>query len=419
MSAATDYIQLTHAASEIDGTIDEVYAARGSYGNLSLKIASKQDALTQSQLAAANSGITAAKLTADETALGEVINGGAAGTKNLLDCSLQSIKAVTQNSSYGFSWNGNVCTSTRGASFTINADNSITVEATNMLSEVWFKLTDFMYSAGSYVISGCPTNGSGSSYYIESDALNYRDIGNGVSFTINSTTTDSIYIVVKTGQTFEKTFYPMLCPKVLYDADPSYVPYAPAFTNIILTPALIEQVDSGAKNLFNATSGAQSVKGFTLTPNGDGTYTVGGTRTTSGAVWMLLGSISLEGNYFLSGAASNSCKLTATVDGIAQYDEGNGAELNGVISDNVYVNIPTSVSSLSGVIVKPMICTKAAWDVSHTFVPYCPSMAEMYEMIQALQNGTRSVPALAKAEPEEIRTEPEEVEPETGEEEMR
>lgn len=176
--------------------------------------------------------------------------------------------------------------------------------------------------------------------------------------------------------------------------------------------ALAEVVDAGAKNLFNATSGVQSVDGFTLTPNGDGSYTVEGTRTSSITVWMPLGSISLAGNYFLSGAASNSCRLTATVDGIAQYDFGGGVELNGVISNNVYVNIPTSVSSLSGVIVKPMICTKAAWDISHKFVPYCPSMQEMYQLILALQNGTRSAPALAKsAEPE--------VEPETGEEEMR
>lgn len=66
MSAATDYIQLTHAASEIDGTIDEVYAARGSYGNLGARIGAKQDELTAAQQAAVDSGITAAKLTEDE-----------------------------------------------------------------------------------------------------------------------------------------------------------------------------------------------------------------------------------------------------------------------------------------------------------------------------------------------------------------
>lgn len=32
-----------------------------------------------------------------------------------------------------------------------------------------------------------------------------------------------------------------------------------------------------------------------------------------------------------------------------------------------------------------MICSKAAWDVSQKYVPYCPSMGEMYEMIKALQ----------------------------------
>lgn len=66
MSAATDYIQLTHAASEIDGVIDEVYAARGSYGNLDARITAKQDELTAAQQAAVDSGITAAKLAEDE-----------------------------------------------------------------------------------------------------------------------------------------------------------------------------------------------------------------------------------------------------------------------------------------------------------------------------------------------------------------
>ena len=92
-------------------------------------------------------------------------------------------------------------------------------------------------------------------------------------------------------------------------------------------------------------------------------------------------------------------------------------------SDNPYYNRPpkgyaagisiAASYSPSNLVIKPMICTLADWNVSQKYVPYCPSMQEMYQMILALQNGTRSAPALVKAEPEEIK------EPETGEEEMR
>lgn len=63
---------LLHDGEEIDACIDEVVAARGSESSLSAALAAKQDALSASQLAAANSGITAAKLTADEAALVEL-----------------------------------------------------------------------------------------------------------------------------------------------------------------------------------------------------------------------------------------------------------------------------------------------------------------------------------------------------------
>ena len=357
----------------------------------------------------------------DRAALTKVIDGGAAGTKNLFDCSLQSIKAVTQNQSYGFSWNGNVCTSTRGVSFTINADNSITVAA-NTKDEVWFKLTDFMYSAGSYVISGCPTNGSTSSYYIESDALNYRDIGNGVSFTINSTTTDSIYIVVKSGQTFEKTFYPMLCSKALYDADSSYVPYAPALTNIILTPALIKQVDGGAKNKLHyngiSTSSGDTTN-ISFSCSGD-LITITGS-TSSNAAWCYLtldGSIIVandfcNGKYYLSSERTGSGPVDIFVHessvGQIADDSGNGVVIPNKTTTNsvrIMVNIPKGATV--NITLKIMICTAADYAVSPAFVPYRPSWQELYEMILALQSGgasTQSVqPTLMSAAKPMIET---------------
>lgn len=256
MSAATDYVQLTHATSEIDGTIDEVYAARGTYGNLSGRIASKQDALSQSQLAATNSGITAAKLAADEAA---------------------AIKAVDEGSKNLCNWSGSTSTIS-DVTFIINSDKTVSTSGTataRAQKSLTFTVPSTL-KAGRYVLSGCPSGGEQS-----------------------GTTLYCLYLWDKT---------------------------------------------------VNA-------------------------RVASGD------------------------------------DTGNGIEFDWIPDASHTYSISVDVRSgtnASGLTFKPMICTAADFAVSQKFVPYCPSMAEMYEMILALQNGTRSAPALAKAEPE--------VEPETGEE---
>jgi len=66
--------------------------------------------------------------------------------------------------------------------------------------------------------------------------------------------------------------------------------------------------------------------------------------------------------------------------------------------------IPTGWTSDTPQVCTPMICLKNLWDVAQTLTPYAPTNAELYQMIQALQSGTRSV---------QMRTEPEET---TGEE---
>ena len=137
----SDYVQLTHAASEIDGVIDEVNAARGSYGNLSLKIASKQDELSQAQLAAANSGITAEKLTADEAKLsaiygvGEEIIGTSAEHKNLDDYKTAGTYFCRNSANAGYVDNIPI----GGSGFKLIVEN-VTTEST--VRQTFFKPTD-------------------------------------------------------------------------------------------------------------------------------------------------------------------------------------------------------------------------------------------------------------------------------------
>lgn len=442
----------TRTPADFDTLFDELEAARGSSASLSDAIAEKadnattlsgygitdaytkteidtalsgkQDALSQSQLAAANSGITAAKLTADETVLGEVINGGAAGTKNLLIYTLSTLQTQNNGSAYGFSWSGNVCTTNRGVTFTVNSDMSIRVQA-NATNDVWFLLENHSFDVGTWMLSGCPADGGTSKYYIESDNINARDIGSGVQISAATNLTDNIYIIVKSGQSFDLTFKPMLCRKALYDVNPDYEPYAPAKTNVEITPALIEQVDGGSKNIADMSKSSFTTltkDSVTVTLSGD-TITASGTGGTATNNFFNIFYVSNallvpSGTWVISlvGTGINNFR-------VEEYDNAHPDVVKGDFGQPLTVTVPNDATqSYIRIASKPstncagtfnlMICTAADWAISQKFVPYRPSWQEMYDMILALQNGTRSVPALAmSAEPE--------VEPETGEEEMR
>ena len=151
------------------------------------------------------------------------------GIKNLLDCSLETLKSLNPYSAtYQFTWSNNVATSGFGVTFTINTDSSISVSANSSTKDVWFKLSNnFIYSANTdYILSGCPQGGSTSSYFIESDSLNIRDTGNSATIVCTSEYTDNIFICVKASSTFDNyTFYPMLCTKAAWTISHTYQPY--------------------------------------------------------------------------------------------------------------------------------------------------------------------------------------------------
>lgn len=195
--------------------------------------------------------------------------------------------------------------------------------------------------------------------------------------------------------------------------------------------ALVELVDSGAKNRFDPAStwDSKTAYGVTVTRNGD-TYSIASGTTQSG-----------DNNFINMGYQANT-NLIPAGDWVLSFDTPqqnvrfqvcwNGAlQANASFGNNCFFTVPENTTdswfrillkgstNMAGTSFKIMLCRRVFWEISQSFQPYCPSMADMYEMILALQNGTRSAPALAMAEPEESRTEPEEVEPETGEEEMR
>lgn len=164
-----------------------------------------------------------------ENALIDIINSGG---KNTMKYTLTDLQTQNTGGGYGFTWTDNVCTSSRGVVFTVNADMSIQVQATAASGDVWFLLSAHDYDIGDWILSGCPAGGDTTKYYIESDNQNARDIGNSVQITAASAFTDNVYIVVKSGQTFDLTFKPMICDKSLYDVSPTYEPYCPTLAEL-------------------------------------------------------------------------------------------------------------------------------------------------------------------------------------------
>jgi hypothetical protein len=155
-------------------------------------------------------------------------------------------------------------------------------------------------------------------------------------------------------------------------------------------------VDGGAKNIIvPATPGA--VEGIVFTRNADGSVTVECTNITSNKL-LKVGDIDapdVSQQYVFSGCTggSSSTYQLGIYDGTTALIYQNDDAVNYTGNISTYVVrlriIATAQTPFSGTVtVKPMICTKAAWDVSQKYVPYCPSMAEMYEMIQALQPST-------------------------------
>lgn len=168
--------------------------------------------------------------------------------------------------------------------------------------------------------------------------------------------------------------------------------------------ALVELVDSGAKNVLDNTSLIDSdARGVTITDNQDGTYTLSGTPTAT-ADYLQSQSNGYTNLFGLSpGKAyaiySGSDKVIMRVDVSFDGTSWSGSD---VLVENIanyaeftvppnakglYIRFrsPITAGNVDNVIVKPMICTLPAWKISQAYQPYRPSYDELIARIEALE----------------------------------
>lgn len=167
--------------------------------------------------------------------------------------------------------------------------------------------------------------------------------------------------------------------------------------------ALVELVDGGAKNIADLTSTTKTTyttatsNGVTITRNGD-IFTISGTSDTNDNIFF---------NIYYAGSAST--KIIPPGNWVAIIEDYTGTVVNDIA---VQIVAPTTSAKVYGVPIqfslsgsesgnrlrvnlrpsttydgsfRLMICTKAAWDISHEYQPYRPSYQELYEMVKALQ----------------------------------
>ena len=165
--------------------------------------------------------------------------------------------------------------------------------------------------------------------------------------------------------------------------------------------ALIALIDSGAKNYINAldidaiksrnTSGTWSDSTYTrynieYTINGDGTIslrTIGGAASSGGA--LVIPCRELTGDtYHLSGCPAGASGYDIRLGSGSTYrDTGSGAEFTVTGNFTIYIRVDSGTNIPDAVTLSPMLCLKSASIISERYVPYCPTLSEMYEMILA------------------------------------
>jgi len=181
--------------------------------------AGKQDALTTAQLAAANSGVTAAKIAQYDAALAELIDNG---PKNRL----QMTHAAGSSTKNGVTctWDPDAGTMTLTGTHAAGAESCIFEFYAGNASD------QRVLPAGTYHLSGVPAGGSTSTYRAALTSITGAvDTGSGADFTLTEPKYAAYRILISGACDFTGgvVFKPMICAKSVWDVSQKFVPFAP------------------------------------------------------------------------------------------------------------------------------------------------------------------------------------------------
>lgn len=226
-----------------------------------------------------------------------------------------------------------------GVTFTDNGDGSVTVNGTATSN------ADFMLLRGpiqsyseSYFLSGCPTGGSDTTYYISEGFTTSKDTGNGVVF--NHLPSDQAWrIVIKSGTTVNNlVFRPML------NAGTTAKPYSKWFAG--LKNASFEKIVSTGRNLIDPAtiiSGYISDANFTISGNKNiyrsiKCYLPAGKYTLQSSVAINIIRTMIDGNYLIVSIGNlTSYTFTTTQSGYVGISFRREDDTNWVDDTNIWL----------------------------------------------------------------------------------
>jgi hypothetical protein len=144
-------------------------------------------------------------------------------------------------------------------------------------------------------------------------------------------------------------------------------------------------------------AGSVTRNGVTCTWDPDaGTMTLSGTHTSSDAAAIfefysgnaVNQKVLPAGTYRLSGcpAGGSTSTYRAAMTSIqGAVDTGNGATFT--LSEPIYgayrILISGNCDFTTPAVFKPMVCPQDAYDISDKFVPYCPTLADLYALVKS------------------------------------
>lgn len=235
-----------------------------------------------------------------------------------------------------------------GITYTVNSDGTITASgtATAVSQKI---LGNTTLPAGTYILNGCPSGGSATTYDLRVDNETI-ETGYGVEFTLSSETSVDVVITVRRGQTVNGVvFKPMI--RLATETDPTFEPYE----NICPIEGYTEcELEVTGKNLLqNKAVMPFILRGVTFTQNSDGSITANGTATNGDVILPLwarnTNNVHLPSGQYTykacpSGGSVNTfyCQLQATRDGsLYEFgsDYGEGVTANVLSTDVMQATI--------------------------------------------------------------------------------
>lgn len=152
--------------------------------------------------------------------------------------------------------------------------------------------------------------------------------------------------------------------------------------------ALKQLINSGSKNRLVLTDTAtSSKKGVTITYNNDGTYTIDSAGSpSSGADFFYLARTS-ENPVFPAGSVISGCSggsdstYRLQIAGTTIYQTDAPTTLAADTSGSLIFYFAAG-QTFDNMLLSPMVCSSADYSLSPNFEPYCPTLAELYQLVK-------------------------------------